>query len=61
MGAAGKSLIKAAEYPKGDSLKNHVDPRTYEYLRRLFAALRVPEEKFSSFRPWFLAAMLQAP
>jgi len=61
MGAAGKSLIKAAEYPKGDSLKNHVDPRTYEYLRRFFAALRAPEEKFSRFRPWFLAAMLQAP
>jgi uncharacterized protein len=61
MGGAGKSLLKAGEYPKGDSLKNHVDPRTYDYLRRFFAVLSVPEEKFSRLRPWFLAAMLQAP
>jgi uncharacterized protein YbaP (TraB family) len=61
MGAAGKSLLKAGEYPSGDSLKNHVDPRTYDYVRRFFGALNVPESKFARFRPWFLAAMLQAP
>jgi uncharacterized protein YbaP (TraB family) len=61
MGGAGKSMVKAGEYPKGDSLKNHVDPRTYQYVRRFFAALNVPEVKFARYRPWFLAAMLQAP
>ncbi len=62
MGAAvGKSLLKAGEYPSGDSLKEHVDPRTYDYVRRFFGALSVPESKFAKFRPWFLAAMLQAP
>lgn len=61
MDAAGKSLVKAGEYPSGDTLKKHVDPRTYDYVRRFFAALNVPESKFAKFRPWFLAAMLQAP
>ena len=61
MGAAGKSLLKAGEYSNGDSLKKHVDPRTYDYVRRFFAALNVPESKFAKFKPWYLAAMLQAP
>jgi uncharacterized protein len=59
IGGAGKSLLKAGEYPKGDSLKNHVDPRTYDYVRRFFGALNVSESKIAKFRPWFLAAMLQ--
>src|SRR5438876_247263 len=33
--ASFRALVNAGEYPKGDSLKNHVDPRTYAYLRRL--------------------------
>ncbi len=61
MGGISKSLLKAGEYPRGDNLKNHVDPRTYDYLRRVFGLLRVPEDKFSRFRAWYLAAMLQAP
>lgn len=61
MDAAGKSLVKAGEYPSGDGLKKHVDPRTYDYVRRFFAAVNVPESKIAKFRPWFLAAMLQAP
>ena len=61
MGMAGKSLSKAGEYSNGDSLKKHVDPRTYDYVRRFFAALNVPESKFAKFKPWYLAAMLQAP
>src|SRR5438477_11949546 len=56
-----KTFFGAGQYPKGDTLKSHVDPRTYDYLRRFFALLKIPEEKFSRFRPWFLAAWLQAP
>jgi uncharacterized protein YbaP (TraB family) len=58
---AAKGLSKAGEYRKGDSPKNHVDPRTYDYLRRFFALLKVPEEKFAKYRPWYLALALQSP
>ncbi len=60
--AAGiKALLKAGTYPKGDSLSNHVDPRTYAYLRRFFALLKISEEKFSRFRPWLIDLMLDSP
>lgn len=58
---SSKGLSKAGEYPKGDSLKNHVDPRTYDYLRRLFGLIKVPETTFARYRPWFLSLMLQEP
>jgi uncharacterized protein YbaP (TraB family) len=58
---SSKGLMKAGEYPKGDSLKNHVDPRTYDYLRRVFKMLKVPETNFARYRPWFLSLLLQAP
>ncbi|MDQ3120515.1 MAG: TraB/GumN family protein [Verrucomicrobiota bacterium] len=58
---ASKELIKAGRYKKGDSLKNHVDPRTYDYVRRVFALMKVPEAVFSQFRPWLLVMMLDSP
>lgn len=58
---SSKGIVKAGEYPKGDSLKNHVDPRTYDYLRRVFRLLKVPESKFARYKPWFLSLTLQAP
>lgn len=58
---SSKGILKAGEYPKGDSLKNHVDPRTYDYLQRVFRLLKVPETKFARYRPWFLSLVLQAP
>jgi uncharacterized protein YbaP (TraB family) len=58
---SSKGLSKAGEYPRGDSLKNHVDPRTYNYLRRLFGLMGVSEEKFLKFRPWYLALLLESP
>lgn len=57
----GRILDKAGEYPPGDNLKKHVDPRTYAYLKKLFGLLNVPEEKIVKYRPWYLALMLQAP
>ncbi len=56
-----KALLKAGTYPKGDSLRNHVDPRTYAYLRRFFALLNISDEKFSRFRPWLIDLMLDSP
>ena len=58
---ASKELFKAGQYAKGDSLKNHVDPRTYEYLRRFFALINLPEQKFTRFKPWFINLMLSYP
>jgi len=54
LAASSHSLEKAGVYARNDTLKNHVDPRTYDYLRRLFALLHVPEAKFARYRPWFI-------
>src|SRR5438270_5676735 len=59
--AAFTALMKAGEYPRGDSLKNHVDPRTYAYLRRFFSFINVPEGKFSRYRPWLIDIILSSP
>jgi uncharacterized protein len=59
--AFSASLVKAGIYPKGDELKNHVDPRTYEYLRRVLARSKLSQESITRFRPWFLALMVETP
>jgi uncharacterized protein YbaP (TraB family) len=55
-----KAWAADGKYRHGDSLKNHVDPRTYQYLRRLFGLMNVPEETFAQYRPWFIVEMLQS-
>jgi uncharacterized protein len=52
---------KTGQYSMGDSLRNHVDPRTYDYLRRIFKIMGVPEERFSRIRPWALVVELSSP
>jgi len=59
--ASFRALVNAGEYPRGDSLKNHVDPRTYAYLRRFFGLHNVSEDKFFRFRPWLIDIILSAP
>lgn len=49
-----KRFLKSWQYPKDDNLKNHVDPRVYDYLRRVFTVWHVPEAEFSKLRPWAL-------
>lgn len=61
LSGASSAMLKAGSYPKGDSLKNHVDPRTYDYLRRVFGLLKIPEDKFSRYRPWLLVLMMESP
>jgi uncharacterized protein len=58
--ASTKSLFKSALYPKNDNLKNHIDPRVYDYLRRVFSIWNVPEAQFSKFRPWGLEMLFLA-
>ena len=57
----GTLFQKTGQYSMGDNLRNHVDPRTYDYLRRIFNIMGVPEEKFSKIRPWALVLLLQSP
>ena len=45
LNASGPTMVKTGQYPKGDSLKNHVDPRTYEYVRRVFGLMHIPESE----------------
>ena len=61
LSTSSDALLKAGKYPSGDSLKNHVDPRTYDYLRRVFGLMKIPEEKFSRYRPWLLVLLLDSP
>lgn len=58
---ASKYMEDVGEYHRGDSLKNHVDPRTYAYLRRFFGLLHVSEDKYSKYKPWFLSMALESP
>lgn len=55
-----KSLVREGKYRPGDSLKNHVDPRTYAYMRRLFGLMNVSEQTLAQCRPWFIVLMLQS-
>lgn len=59
--AETSKIIKSGEYPAGDSLKNHVDPRTYAYVVKVFALLGAPEAKVARCRPWLLTLMLWSP
>jgi uncharacterized protein len=56
-----RALLKAGEYRGKDNLKNHVDPRTYEYLRRFFALRQIPEQQFIRYRPWLIDILITSP
>ncbi len=56
-----EKIFKTAEYPRGDSLKKHVDPRTYAYVVKVFSLLGVPEATVAKYRPWALTMMLWSP
>jgi uncharacterized protein YbaP (TraB family) len=58
---ATKELLRAGTYPAGDNLKRHVDPRTYDYVRRFFSLVNVPEDKFAKYRPWLINLLLSSP
>lgn len=57
---AAKRLEKSGVYPKGDELRNHVDPRTYEYVTKVFGRFRLSVDKLARCRPWFLVYLLSA-
>ena len=56
------ALNRAGRLPKGVTLKDRVDPRTYAYLLRLVAQVKGsmdPEKKIANLRPWAVAFMLR--
>lgn len=55
-----KVLDSEGKYRRGDSLKKHVDPRTYAWLRRLFELMNIPEENFAKYKPWYIVEILQS-
>jgi hypothetical protein len=56
-----EKFMKSGFYPRGDSLKNHLDPRTYDYLRRIFALAHIPEAELLRCKPWMVVEQLIAP
>src|SRR5438067_13547094 len=50
---SSRGLIKAGEYPKGDSLKNHVDPRTYDYFPARLNRWKSRKTSFPAIAPGF--------
>jgi uncharacterized protein len=53
-----QKFYRSGFYEKADNLKNHLDPRTYDYLRRFFALVHVPEAQWSKCKPWMLLDFL---
>jgi uncharacterized protein YbaP (TraB family) len=56
-----RELLKAGQYRGKDNLKNHVNPRTYEYLRRFFTLFGIAEQDFVRFRPWLIDILITSP
>lgn len=53
-------LEKLGVYPKGDELKNHVDPRTYAYVLKVFTRAGMTPENVARYRPWYLTFLLSS-
>ncbi|MGI8957135.1 MAG: TraB/GumN family protein [Chthoniobacterales bacterium] len=56
-----RRVSKSMELPRNDSLKNHLDPRTYDYLKRVFTRAGIDEKVYSQLRPWALILALWSP
>ena len=47
----------AARYPKGQDIRQHVHPQTYQYLVRAFQLSHVNPSVFLPYKPWHLAGL----
>ncbi len=57
----GAALEQAGTLPKGTTLRDRVDPRTYAYIVRVASQVKganTPEKQLEHLRPWALAFML---
>ncbi len=63
----GHDFVRASLYPKGDSIRRHVHPKTWEYLAKNFKASNWASkgwqmgdllfDNFDQMRPWAIADM----
>jgi uncharacterized protein YbaP (TraB family) len=59
-----QALERAGTLPRGVTLKDEVDPRTYAYLRHVLARTRGstdPEKKIEHLKPWVISWIVQPP
>lgn len=59
-----RGLGQAAQLPRGVTLRDRVDPRTYAYVLRVLSKVHGatdPEKKIEHLRPWALGVMLNSP
>jgi uncharacterized protein YbaP (TraB family) len=59
-----EAIERAGTLPKGVTLKDRVDPRTYAYLLRVLARTHgstAPEKKIEHLKPWVISWILQPP
>lgn len=58
-------LAKAAYLPKGTTLRDHLDPRVYDYILKVVANVHggsaAPEKNLERLRPWALAWLMHNP
>ena len=58
-------LSKAAFLPGGSTLRDHLDPRVYDYVRKVVANVHAgsatPEKNIERLKPWALAWLVHDP
>lgn len=58
MQAMHSELEESGTFPAGDSLRRHVDPRTYAYVVKVLGSLGIPETKVARYRAWYLHMLI---
>ncbi len=54
-----KRMLRAALYPKGETLDQHLSRETYELATKEMKEIGLPIEQFGNVKPWFLALTLE--
>jgi len=52
-----KLFGEAAKYPKGQDIRRHIHPQTYEYLVKAFRISSMDPNSFLAYRPWAIAGL----
>jgi len=53
----GRQFSASAKYPKGQDIRRHVHPQTYEYLVKAFRISSLDPNAFLPYRPWAIAGL----
>jgi uncharacterized protein YbaP (TraB family) len=52
-----KKFDVAARYPKGQDIRSHIHPQTYQYLARSFRISNANPNAFLPYKPWAIAGL----